>query len=378
MASIKKYPTKTGTKWRVQYRSPDGKSRTKQGFETKAKAQAWADRNAASIHTDDWTDPHLKKRTVTQTAQPWLARIRNLAPSTRRVYTIAWGKHVEPHWGHHPIGSIIPSMVQQWVDTQSGGAVTIRRNVNVLAQVLDYAVRDGALKSNPARDLILPKKNRGVHVFLTAEQLQKLSMHAGDNGVLILLLGTVGLRWGELAGLQVGDIHFLKRRIHVQRNAVTVGNDVILGPMKTGQDRWVSIPAVVLDMLSPLFRGKLPGAWVWERPRTGGPLKLPGGKSWFEGAVARAMAEDPTFPRVTVHGLRHVAAGLMVSQGANVLAVSRQLGHADPSETLNRYAALFDTDLDAVGASMNALFSGMSWNCRGNTPKISVSTVQEV
>lgn len=193
-------------------------------------------------------------------------------------------------------------MVQQWVDTQPGGAVTIRRNVNVLAQVLDYAVRGGALKMNPARDLILPTKRRGVHVFLTAEQLQHLAAHAGDNGVLIYLLGTVGLRWGELACLQVGDIHFLKRRIHAQRNAVTVGNDVILGPMKTGQDRWVSVPAVVLDMLAPLCRGKLPGAWVWERPRTGGPLKLPGGKSWFEGAVARAMASGPSFPRVTVHG----------------------------------------------------------------------------
>ena len=68
-------------------------------------------------------------------------------------------------------------MVQQWVDTQTGGAVTIRRNVNVLAQILDYVVRDGALKTNPARDLILPTKSRGVHVFLTAEQLQHLATH---------------------------------------------------------------------------------------------------------------------------------------------------------------------------------------------------------
>lgn len=92
--------------------------------------------------------------------------------------------------------------------------------------------------------------------------------------------------------------------------------------------------------------------------------------------MARAISDDPSFPRVTVHGLRHVAAGLMVSQGANVLAVSRQLGHADPSETLNRYAALFDSDLDAVRVSMNALFSGMSWNCRGESPNPLISAGQ--
>lgn len=125
-------------------------------------------------------------------------------------------------------------------------------------------------------------------------------------------------------------------------------------------------------------------ALSWETPwgvgvgatEDGGPLKLPGGKSWFEGAVARAGASDPSFPRVTVHGLRHMAAGLMVSQGANVLAVSLQLAHADPSETLNRYAALFDSDLDAVGASMNAALTGMSWNCRGDSPNPRISAGQ--
>ena len=203
-------------------------------------------------------------------------------------------------------------------------------------------------------------------MYLTAEQLTMLADEAGGNTVIVLLLGTAGLRWGELAGLKVGDIHFLKRRIHVQRNAVTVGNDVIVGSVKTGQGRRVSVPAFILDILAPLCRSKLPGAWVWERTQVGGPLKLPSRRSWFDGAVCRSMACDSSFPRVTVHGLRHVAAGLMINQGANVLAVSRQLGHADPSETLNRYAALFDSDLDRLGSSMNEVFSSMSCPRRGS------------
>lgn len=355
MASVRKYATAKGTRWRVQYRSPDGKSRTKRGFETKAKAQAWADKNAVSMHDQDWINPNVGKTLVSHYAEAWLAHVGTLAPSSQRVYQIAWERHVRPRWAHQPISSIRPSAVQQWIDEQLGGAVTVRRNANVLAQILDYPLRDGALRTNPARELRLPKKSRGVQVYLTADQLMTLANEVGANAPIVLLLGTVGLRWGELAGLQVGDIHFLKRRIHVQRNAVTVGARVELGSMKTGQDRWVSVPSAVLDQLAPLCKGKLPGAWLWERS-TGEPLKLPSKGSWFDGAVNRAMARDPQFPRVTVHGLRHVAAGLMVSQGANVLAVSRQLGHADPSETLGRYAALFDSDLDAVGASLNDLF----------------------
>lgn len=64
MASIKKYSTARGTAWRVQYRSPDGKSRTKRGFPTKAKAQAWANKNAVNIYEQDWIDPTAGKSTV--------------------------------------------------------------------------------------------------------------------------------------------------------------------------------------------------------------------------------------------------------------------------------------------------------------------------
>lgn len=74
---------------------------------------------------------------------------------------------------------------------------------------------------------------------------------------------------------------------------------------------------------------------------------------------------------MTVHGLRHVAAGLMVSQGASVLAVSRQLAHADPSETLNRYAALFRFGfgccggVDECGADWNVV--ELSWGVAKST-----------
>ena len=213
MASIRKYATAKGTRWRVQYRSPDGRSRTKRGFETKAKAQAWADKNAVSIHNQDWINPNVGKTLVSHYAEAWLAHVDTLAPSSQRVYQIAWERHVHPRWANQPIASIRPSAVQKWIDEQPGGAVTVRRNANVLAQILDYPLRDGALRTNPARGLRLPKKNRGVQVYLTADQLMTLANEAGANAPIVLLLGTVGLRWGELAGLQVGDIHFLKRRL---------------------------------------------------------------------------------------------------------------------------------------------------------------------
>jgi integrase len=52
--------------------------------------------------------------------------------------------------------------------------------------------------------------------------------------------------------------------------------------------------------------------------------------------------------------LRHGAASLAVSAGANVKAIQRMLGHAKASMTLDVYADLFDDDLDDVAANLNA------------------------
>lgn len=91
--------------------------------------------------------------------------------------------------------------------------------------------------------------------------------------------------------------------------------------------------------------------------RTGTPLMAPGHDSWLDKAVKRCQENDPTFPRVTAHGLRHVAAGLLVNAGASVKVVQRQLGHKHASMTLDRYAELWDDGLDEISATVDGLFS---------------------
>jgi hypothetical protein len=107
-----------------------------------------------------------------------------------------------------------------------------------------------------------------------------------------------------------------------------------------------------------------PGAKSPENPKkepggTGGNLLLPGddGKhlrrphpvsGWF----AKAVAES-NVPRTTPHDLRHTAASLAVSAGANVKAAQKMLGHASAAMTLDIYADLFDDDLEAVATALH-------------------------
>ena len=75
---------------------------------------------------------------------------------------------------------------------------------------------------------------------------------------------------------------------------------------------------------------------------------------YFSAAVAECQAADESFPTITPHDLRHTAASLAVSAGANVKAVQRMLGHAKSSMTLDVYADLFDDDLDVVADRLDA------------------------
>lgn len=61
----------------------------------------------------------------------------------------------------------------------------------------------------------------------------------------------------------------------------------------------------------------------------------------------------PIMARVTPHDLRHTAASLAISAGANVKAVQRMLGHASAAMTLDTYAELFEDDLDAVASALD-------------------------
>ena len=76
---------------------------------------------------------------------------------------------------------------------------------------------------------------------------------------------------------------------------------------------------------------------------TGLDLQVAGGQ---QRVGEQRVAAGLTGP--TPHDLRHTAASLAVSAGANVKAVQRLLGHASAAMTLDVYSGLFDDDLDAL------------------------------
>jgi integrase len=198
----------------------------------------------------------------------------------------------------------------------------------------------------------LPRKLKGKHKYLTHRQVELLADNAKKQRTLVLFLAYTGLRWGEAVALRVRDLDLERRRVDVHENAVEVSGTIHVGTPKTGEARSVPFPPFLSSLLSALTETKSSDQLVFGDGLT--YLHQPDRRrGWYVGAIARSQTADPEFPRVTIHDLRHTAASLAISAGANVKAVQRMLGHSSAAMTLDTYADLFDDDLDAVAIALD-------------------------
>lgn len=184
--------------------------------------------------------------------------------------------------------------------------------------------------------------------------MELLAHESKAHGPMIRFLAYTGLRWGEAIALRVGDIDDVRSRINVRQNAPRVDGRYVLGTPKSHESRSVTPPIFLLSEIRTLTRGRMLTDFVFGDGTT--LLAQPAhGDGWFAQAKKRARAADSDFPSgITLHDLRHTAASLAISSGANVKAVQRMLGHASTAMTLDVYADLFDDDLGSVATALEA------------------------
>lgn len=355
MASVYPYAGPDGKRlYRAVWRGPDNKQTSKRGFATKKAAEEHVARMTVTKADGQYIRPGDARVSVRDLGTVWLdGRSAMLKPSSYRPLESAWRIHVEPTWGAKAVGAIRFGDVETWVSglSRTHGATTVHRALGVLAAILDRAEKDRRIPANPARGVDLPRKVGKARAYLTHAQVDLLARES-KRPELVRFLAYTGLRWGEATGLRVRHVDALRRRVTVEENAVMVGSRIEVGTPKTHERRSVPYPAFLELAVARLCEGKGRDGLVFGNGSK--HLPLPNSRDgWFAAAVRRAMTADPDFPRVTIHGLRHTAASLAISAGANVKAVQRMLGHASAAMTLDTYADLFDDDLDGVAVALD-------------------------
>jgi integrase len=143
----------------------------------------------------------------------------------------------------------------------------------------------------------------------------------------------------------------MRRRIEVAEAVTEIdGGTIVWGMPKSHERRSVPLPRFLADELMPHLAGRAGNDLVFTAPTGRVMRNRTARRAWFNRAARTIGA-----PGLTPHELRHTAASLAVSAGANVKAVQRMLGHASAAMTLDRYADLFDDDLDAVAERLDAV-----------------------
>jgi len=374
MASIHPYKAKTKhpksrshTRYRVQWRDEQGTQRKKSGFAYKNEAELFISNLTVAMSNNTYVSPDAGIRRMGDYGEVWLNRQRHLKPSTMNLYTSTWMQHIKPRWETVPLKDIRHGDVADWIHGlrsqafrgdqvgQPAGDSVKRRALSLMSQILRQAVHERLIASNPAEGVKLARKPPARKVYLTFEQMKALANNSAHPDI-VMTLGTTGIRWGELAGLRVMDVDVNRNRLHIRQNAVRVRSKMHVGTPKSHEQRTVAAPGFVMDMISKQCEGKLSTDLVWSQ-QDGTPLKPPGHRRWLDVAVNRTVAQGviSSEQRVTAHGLRHVAAGLLVNANANVKTVQRQLGHQSAAITLDVYADLFDGALDEVSAAFDSM-----------------------
>jgi integrase len=259
-----------------------------------------------------------------------------------------------PNLGAVKVSELKAIQIQRLYDQKQRegmGNRSVRHLHSTLRQALNHAVRLGLISTNPALLTTPPKKQEKEIVVLDESQIQNLLLAAmeyqPDIYALYYLAINTGMRQSELLGLQWSDVDWQSKSISVQRQVqFAKGRGVVLRGLKTKSSRRIiQLGDQMLRILKDHRIYQADRSFLigdkWKEHDMIFPTSLgtPSYSSNLQKKFRRLLIWSK-MKHIRFHDLRHTAATLMLKHKIPVIVVSRRLGHAQPSITLDIYGHL--------------------------------------
>jgi integrase len=248
------------------------------------------------------------------------------------------------------------------------GQGAIENAAKALNGVLNHAVRMRLIPANPAKAVERPKSPHREMLCLDDGQVRAV-LTAGRGAVALPLIVTAlgtGCRQGELLALTWDDIDLRTGTLTIRKSlSQTKAGFVVKEPKTKNGRRSIALPPFAVEALTThkgaMLKAGLLSASVF-CTRNGNWLNKNNVLRAFRAVVARANRANagadgwrPIPSEIRFHDMRHTHASLLLSTGHSVVAVSRRLGHAKPSITLNVYGHCMPTDDAKLAESIGVL-----------------------
>lgn len=271
----------------------------------------------------------------------WPIASKRLEATTRETYSREIEKRIKPVLGSKRLDRLDRFAIQEMVDYSQTKSVA-RKSLGLLKTILNEAVGDGFIESNPATArFAMPKDGRKrdnglilanfADIGQFIEQVQKDGSEAVTRLVMSGLM--LGLRPEERYALNHEDFDFAEQTVHVHSAYVTAssrfGGNQLKAPKTELSERVIPMPQAFVDWFYWDSSGE--GAWI---VGASGDRLSPstGRKMWM-----RYLRAHPELPQVTLENMRHSFATACLHAGMNVEDLSRMLGHSDINTTYRRY-----------------------------------------
>ncbi|MFI6331897.1 tyrosine recombinase XerC [Micromonospora chersina] len=391
---IKKVELKDGrTRYRFVIdvgRKPDGK-RDQKTYTYDTLKEARAERARIISDRAKGTFVRPDKKTVAELIDAWLAGKRNLSPGTRRTYTDSL-KHARAHIGHMELQKVTKADIDAMVTKllASGRRVgnvrttklsprTVNAMLGLLAAVFEDAVKQGFLGRNVVKLAERPKQSTTEMRTWTADNAAAFLQAVKDERLYAAWqFSLYGLRRGEVLGLRWSDVDLVAKTITVRWARTSVAGEIVEKEPKTDRGRrTLPLDDELVDALTALQlrqrEEREAAAEAYAKPCQladpvsgevcGGDhivvdeLGRPYRPEWY-GDRFEALAKRSELPVIRLHDTRHTCGSLLHARGVPTADISKWLGHASASFTLNTYVHSQDGALAGAGETLRKALQG--------------------
>ena len=350
--------------WEAWVYSRTDKGKVRKTFSEHWEAKTWRHQQLELASIGRLRAPG--RHTLAEAASLWVkmaqeGQIRNRSgrrykPSALRTLKMDLRLHLVPSLGTKVMMEIARADLQRLISNWLAEGLSpskIRSIVNaarVLWRDLDLLIgRDDPLLIDPTRGLRLPASTGRRERIATPDEARRLleALQLGDRALWATAI-YAGLRHGELRALQARDIDLERRRIDVQRGWDQYEGEI--EPKSKKGTRPTIITTPLQHLLAKHIRdtGRKGADLVFgdtpTKPFQSGSVNKRARKAW---ATAREREDHqnttPTSERIRPIGLqdcRHTAVSQMLDAGITIDKVSKFIGHASITITIDRYGHL--------------------------------------
>ena len=267
--------------------------------------------------------------------------------------------HIAPVFGNKKLKDITTSDISAFLTGLTCKPLTANKIKIVFHSILKYAVSQKYISKNPCSGAVwkesTQKEYGEIENVLTLQQSQKLmdllDEYSAFNTIIKLLLLT-GMRSGECLGLRWNSIDFEKKTIFIDKTLSYAENEWFLSSPKTARStRTIAIDDNTIDILKKHQEAQdkqkeIVGA-AWQHPEmvftscTGHWYDRSLLNTQFRRFIQKNREALELDHNLTIHGLRHTNAALLLFAGEDIENISAHLGHASSDITSRVYAHMY-------------------------------------